>query len=86
MKRRTLAGSIGALVRPPFLSDVPVLGALFRKTDDRRVKTNLLVFLTPHVIGSDAQMADNSARERARMPRHVTQNPIVRDRQWEAPE
>ena len=30
----------------------------------RRVKTNLLVFLTPHVIATDAQMAENSLRER----------------------
>ena len=38
----------------PFLKDVPVLGNLFRRDDDRRVKTNLLVFLTPHVIATDA--------------------------------
>lgn len=69
----------------PFLRDVPVLGNFFKKTDDRRVKTNLLVFLTPHVIATDAQMADNSVRERDRMPRHTTRNPILRDRQWEPP-
>ena len=69
----------------PFLRDVPVLGRLFRKSDDRRVKTNLLVFLTPHVIGTDAQMAENSRRERNRMPSHVARNPIVRDRPWEPP-
>jgi general secretion pathway protein D len=52
----------------PFLSDVPVLGALFRRTDDRRTKTNLLVFLTPHVVANDAQMAARSAAERAKLP------------------
>jgi general secretion pathway protein D len=51
----------------PFLSDVPVLGNLFRRTDDRRVKTNLLAFLTPHVIASDSQMAARSAEQRAKM-------------------
>ena len=51
----------------PFLARVPVLGALFRHDDDQRVKTNLLVFLTPHIIASDEQMADGSLRERERM-------------------
>jgi general secretion pathway protein D len=34
----------------PFLSSIPVLGALFRQTHKRRVKSNLLVILTPHLI------------------------------------
>jgi general secretion pathway protein D len=52
----------------PFLSDVPVLGFLFRRTDDRRVKTNLLAFLTPHVVSSDTQMAARSEAERMKLP------------------
>jgi general secretion pathway protein D len=52
----------------PFLSDVPVFGFLFRRTDDRRVKTNLLAFLTPHVVASDTQMAARSEAERAKLP------------------
>lgn len=69
----------------PFLGDVPVLGALFRREDRRRVKTNLLVFLTPHVIGGDRQMADNSIRQRDRMPADLRRAPILTDPQWEAP-
>lgn len=53
----------------PFFSRIPVLGALFRRDEDERVKTNLLVFLTPHVIASDRQMAENSLRERDEMRR-----------------
>src|SRR5262249_4143132 len=64
-----IGGLLGDVVRRnetsvPFLGDVPVLGHLFRNTRTRRVKTNLLVFLTPHVIASDAQMAARSAAER----------------------
>jgi len=69
----------------PFLKDVPVLGSLFRRDDNRRVKTNLLVFLTPHVIASDAQMAENSLRERNRMPARVRQSPTLRNRPWGTP-
>jgi general secretion pathway protein D len=51
----------------PYLGRIPVLGALFRSNRDERVKTNLLVFLTPHVIASDAQMAAGSLEQRERM-------------------
>ncbi len=34
----------------PCLGGVPVLGWLFKTTSDRNEKTNLLVFLTPHII------------------------------------
>jgi general secretion pathway protein D len=70
----------------PYLSRIPVLGALFRRDDDRRVKTNLLVFLTPHIIASDRQMADNSLRERERMrralPRPLRDRPPLTDPSW----
>jgi general secretion pathway protein D len=69
----------------PFLKDVPVLGNLFKRDDTRRVKTNLLVFLTPHVIASDRQMAENSRRERGRMPARVRRSPALRGRSWQAP-
>jgi len=34
----------------PVLSAVPILGALFRQTTKNRIKSNLLVILTPHLI------------------------------------
>ncbi len=33
----------------PILGDLPLLGALFRRTEDEKQKTELLIFLTPHV-------------------------------------
>ena len=66
----------------PYLRDVPVLGHLFRRNDDHRVKTNLLVFLTPHVISTDTQMAARSAVERAKLPRRVRESPAVLDHNW----
>jgi general secretion pathway protein D len=70
----------------PFLSDVPVLGNLFRRTDDRRVKTNLLVFLTPHVVSSDTQMAARARDERRKLPPRVRDSAAVRDRAWAPPD
>jgi general secretion pathway protein D len=66
----------------PFLGDVPVLGNLFRRTDDRRIKTNLLVFLTPHIVASDTQMAARSAAARAKLPAPARGSDAVRDRDW----
>src|SRR5438876_3513089 len=74
----------------PFLGHIPVLGHLFRRDDDRRTKTNLLVFLTPHIIATDEQMATNSLRERERMraalPRPRRDRPPLTGPSWPAPE
>jgi general secretion pathway protein D len=70
----------------PYLSRIPVLGHLFRRTVARRVKTNLLVFLTPHIIASDTQMAENSVREREHMrnamPRRLRTQPKLTGPSW----
>ncbi len=34
----------------PLLGDLPILGRLFRRDKDTTEKTNLLIFLTPHII------------------------------------
>ena len=36
--------------RVPLLGDMPVLGALFRNTNHRTQRSNLLLFLTPYII------------------------------------
>lgn len=34
----------------PFLGNIPIIGALFRQTGKTRQKSNLVVFITPHII------------------------------------
>ena len=34
----------------PLLGDIPLLGALFRRNVDRTQRTNLLIFVTPHIV------------------------------------
>jgi general secretion pathway protein D len=34
----------------PFLGDIPVIGWLFRSQSERKQRTNLLIFVTPHII------------------------------------
>ncbi len=49
----------------PILGDIPLLGWLFKSRKSQREKTNLFVFLTPHVINNkaDAQKIYNEKKE-----------------------
>ncbi len=50
----------------PILGDIPLLGWLFKSRKTQREKTNLFVFLTPHVINNkaDAQKIYNRKKEK----------------------
>src|SRR5262245_30335224 len=50
----------------PVLGDLPVLGFLFRRTVKDTVKTELIIFLTPHVVSDLGQLAGLSAQERSK--------------------
>jgi type IV pilus assembly protein PilQ len=41
------------VTKVPFLGDIPILGALFRDKTDKNSKAELLVFITPHILGQD---------------------------------
>ncbi|MCW5557237.1 MAG: hypothetical protein KIT22_05310, partial [Verrucomicrobiae bacterium] len=49
----------------PVLGDIPVLGNLFKRKQKQNVKTELMIFLTPHVIPAAGQLAGLTAAERA---------------------
>jgi general secretion pathway protein D len=51
------------LDKVPLLGDIPVLGHFFKYEKRKRVKTNLMVFLRPHVL-RDAGSADVLTGER----------------------
>lgn len=42
----------------PFLSNIPLIGALFRSDSKSRTKTNLLVFIRPYILRDKEQSAD----------------------------
>ncbi len=54
----------GSDTKVPWLGDIPVLGWLFKKTSDDVNKTNLLIFLTPHIIRSRSDHAAQTIRKR----------------------
>jgi len=42
------------LLKVPALGDIPVLGQLFRSRDFQKKKTDLVIFLTPHLVNADS--------------------------------
>jgi type IV pilus assembly protein PilQ len=44
----------------PFLGDIPILGKLFTSKNTTVTKTELLIFLTPHIITADGKSPDAS--------------------------
>lgn len=51
----------------PILGDIPLLGGLFRRTDTRVEKTELMVFITPHVVYTDADADRVTAEQREKL-------------------
>lgn len=47
----------------PFLGDIPLLGQLFRFSAKSNQKSELLIFLTPHIVRMPSQLAALSANE-----------------------
>jgi len=50
----------------PFLGDLPILGNLFKRRQKSDAQTELLIFLTPHIVQNPTELAALSARERAK--------------------
>jgi general secretion pathway protein D len=57
----------------PFLSSIPILGALFGVQNKTIDKTNLLVFITPRIIYSAEKIEEISQRMKAEQEKLITQ-------------
>lgn len=51
----------------PFLKDVPIIGSAFQSNTVSGNRTELLLLITPHIVRSDADMADRADRYAADM-------------------
>jgi len=58
----------------PYLDSVPVLGNFFRSDNNSDQKINLLIFLTPHIVRDDAEIAEHSLNERERFRGSLKEN------------
>ena len=57
----------------PFLKDIPILGSAFRRNTERRVRTNLLTFITPHVVKDQFDARDQTIDRRDRIKGVIAQ-------------
>jgi general secretion pathway protein D len=48
----------------PFVGDIPLVGNLFKRTQMSDAKSELIIFLTPHIVLAPKELAALSARER----------------------
>ncbi|MBM3837089.1 MAG: hypothetical protein FJ398_03855 [Verrucomicrobia bacterium] len=48
----------------PILGDIPLLGAAFKRKITDNVKTELLIFLTPHIVRDPVELAQMTQKER----------------------
>ncbi|MBN1361405.1 MAG: type II and III secretion system protein, partial [Sedimentisphaerales bacterium] len=65
----------------PLLGDVPIVGNLFRRTEKDKAKTELLIFLTPHVA-PEAElltMISNEERRRSNLGNDETVAPYYQE-------
>jgi general secretion pathway protein D len=67
----------------PYISDIPVIGNLFRFSSDRNRKTNLLIFLTPHIIRTEREQRNLSVAERNDKMRKHFEERGLRAPHWE---
>jgi general secretion pathway protein D len=51
----------------PLLKDIPIFGNLFKTTDNTKERTELLVLITPRVVGTEADSLAITAELRSRV-------------------
>jgi len=47
----------------PFLGDLPMAGRLFRSDADQKLKKNLVIFVTPHILDAEGQPRHGDTEE-----------------------
>jgi len=55
----------------PMVGDLPFVGALFRKTKDANIRTELIILITPHIINEPEQLASESEKKQQDIDRIV---------------
>ncbi|MBX3251497.1 MAG: type II secretion system protein GspD, partial [Myxococcales bacterium] len=69
----------------PVLGDIPLLGALFRRTERRRQKSNLLLFMTPYIIRDMADLRSIYERKMRERQEFLDRYFVFGDHDYEPP-
>ena len=63
----------------PFLGDIPILGMLFRSTTDRVEKSNLLIFIVPHILNDESDAEKVRLKKEAERQQYLDHNAVFGD-------
>jgi type II secretory pathway component GspD/PulD (secretin) len=55
----------------PIVGDLPFVGALFKKTKDLNIRTELVILITPHIINEPEELASESEKKQQDIDRIV---------------
>jgi general secretion pathway protein D len=66
-------GSIGKI---PLLGDIPMLGWLFKSRSQNKIKTNLLIFITPRIVTSAEDLRKISEEEQEHREKSIEEHRI----------
>jgi len=72
-----------SITKVPWLGDIPILGWLFKSTEETVRKTNLLVFLTPRIVRTPLDLENDSIRRREEFRDHSGRALELSDRELE---
>jgi general secretion pathway protein D len=69
----------------PILGDIPLLGALFRTDEKKKVKKNLLLFLTPYILRSPADLRAIYERKMRERQEFIDRYFVFSDSEYDVP-
>ncbi|HMI90367.1 MAG TPA: type II secretion system protein GspD, partial [Polyangiales bacterium] len=74
-----------AATKVPVLGDIPLIGALFRSSSKQKIKKNLLLFLTPYIIRSPADLRSIYERKMRERQEFIDRYFVFGDPDYEPP-
>ena len=65
---------IGSIAKVPILGDIPLLGWLFKSRRQAKIKTNLLIFITPRIVNTAADLLKITEEEQEQREKHIEEH------------
>jgi general secretion pathway protein D len=64
----------GSIAKVPILGDIPLLGWLFKSRRQAKIKTNLLIFITPRIVNTAEDLLKITEEEKAQREKHIEEH------------
>lgn len=74
------------IIKIPLLGDIPYLGHLFKRTTEKIKKTNLMVFITPHILDSRENADKMTVKKKMQQERYELERERILNKEKEIKE